>query len=423
MTIPDHLWIIILKNLTIQKLIELRAFSRHFYRMVEYVLRKHPGWGDFVRTTISPEWLDDVMAKACPYDLISLQNDNHNLLLWRKVYIYYKKWQNVLESRYRSFTITTPPDFGLIKMASTFEDYILIGYEEDMIGIYTWTNNNLNLLFLIENEEQYLTQGEFWYCNGSLLVVSVDNQSGLRFWDLRNNIELINRDCFAESIHYNGCRDFCIGELSGILTSFERDGDNIIRGATENLELSADDVVLKHTFHKNIVSVLIFRDHEVRVKNYRVLINNGRLTGFQLVAQIDPIELNPVCLTQLSKYTFLSQDYFYVTSDFYGFATNYNETEDYLWDSYVPERFGPVTTMLMHAKLIILGFEDGSINIISIESILDMEEMTFAMDKIEWSRKIRVAPRPIFHLAVWTIGQKNHIVAITDENIHLIKFP
>lgn len=88
----------------------------------------------------------------------------------------------------------------------------------------------------------------------------------------------------------------------------------------------------------------------------------------------------------------------------------------------MPERFGPVMTMVMHAQLIILGFEDGSINLISIECILDMDEMTNDMSKIEWSRKIRVANRPIFNLAVWTINETNHIAAVTDESIHLIKF-
>ncbi|XP_044581352.1 uncharacterized protein LOC123262921 [Cotesia glomerata] len=242
----------------------------------------------------------------------------------------------------------------------------------------------------------------------------------MRFWDIKKKIEIANNGCSTKRISHNGCRDFCIGQENGILTSFERVGNNIIPGPSINLELSKDEEVLIHTFHKNNISILTYAYGGVILYNYEVLINNGILTGFKLIHETVSIVL-PFLINQWAKFTILNVDYYYVTNDFWGFATNYHLEDDHLINCYVPLH-SDVLSMLMHAHLIILGFQDGSIRLFSIKNIAEMMELPNDTTRILCSRKIQITDKPIFILNFWKVEEKNFIVAITDETIHLIRF-
>ncbi|CAD6231775.1 GSCOCG00001579001-RA-CDS [Cotesia congregata] len=424
MIFSDEVWLIILENLSIPELVKLRLVSHCFKELAEYVLKRHPGWEDLAKKNMQIEWLEDVMVKACPYDLISHQNEIHDPALWRKTYLSYINWQKILVKADVTFNKVPPSNFGYIVYTTTFDKYLLLVFGNNVIEIYTFVDDDpFRLLFKFQMNN-YVPQAEFWQSNGDLLVVFQDRDSNLTFWDINKKIKITNNGCSSTRISRNGCRDFCIGENNGIITSFERDGNIISPGQSINLKLTEDQEVLIHTVHTNYLSILVYVHNAVILYNYKVMINNGMVAGFQFIDTTGPMRLiHP--LNKWANFTILNTDYLYVTNDFNGFATNYHLEDHDLIHFYTPSRWGNVMSAAMHAHLVILGCQNGSIRLFSIEDTSEMMALYGDPANILYSRNIRTikaSNRPIFYLNFWEFEDKIFIVAVTDESIRLIKF-
>ncbi|KAF9410623.1 hypothetical protein HW555_010353 [Spodoptera exigua] len=220
MIFPNEVWLEIFKKIDMQKLMELRLVCHQFYDLIEYLLNTNPEWKVLADETILYECLEMTMQRAYPYELVSHWMDIHDPVLWRGTYLSYKKWQKVLVNTFTQDTIDTTASFGNISCICTFDTFIAIAFDNGFIAVYSI--DDISNPFYVANHGNDLVQVEFWYADGKVMVVSVGVDCALKFWDTQSKNEISSNGFFANSISSGECRHFCIGDMGGILTSYER---------------------------------------------------------------------------------------------------------------------------------------------------------------------------------------------------------
>lgn len=415
-TFPNEVWLEIFKRIDRPKLMELRLVCKQFYDLIEDLLNKNLEWKKLSDEAILYECLEMTMQRAFPYVLVSHWTEIDDPVLWRGTYLSYKKWQKVLVNPQTKYTIVPALNYGDISCICTFDKYITIAFDNGLIANYTI--DNISQPFYLANHSTSIIQVEFWYSNGDVLVVTVGNDSALKFWDLQKKIEISTNGFFGNSISSGECRHFCIGDMGGILTSYERVGKHISPGPTLNLNLENDQQVIAHAVDGTQMTAMIWDDGDTVQCVYRGEIEDGKLVKFRMIHTRHGRSLPESLATSLQLLTMPTVTFFFGIGVNCIGSTNYYES---IWHEYnLSQHFGcNVISIALHAQILIFGLEDGSIHLLYIPHyghVMELEE------RIKRSKKIEVDSEPITNLTVLEIDKKPCIVAATDQKVHLINF-
>ncbi|CAH2093567.1 unnamed protein product [Euphydryas editha] len=417
-TFPTEVWLEIFKKIDRTNLMELRLVCHNFYDMIEYLLNKNPVWKKVTDEIILDECLEMTMQRAHPYVLVSQWNEIEDPVLWRGTYLSFKKWQKVLINPHTKNTIVSTSNFGDISCICTFDKYIAIGFDNGSIANYTI--DNISQPFYLANHGTRLIQVEFWYCNGDVLVVSVGDDFALKFWDLQNKIEITTSGFFANSINSGECRHFCIGNMGGILTSYDRVSKHtsISPGPTLDLELDYDELLIAHAVDGINMTAIVWQKGSTVEFFYLGVIEDGKLIDFTLAQVQEKNELPENLGASVKRLTMLTVSLFFIIGENCIGSTSSYENEWYEYN--LVQHFGcNVKSTALHAQILMFGLEDGSIHLLYIshyDHVVELEE------RIKYSKKIEVDTEPIIDLTVLEVDKKPCIVAVTDQKVHLINF-
>ncbi|KAG8033925.1 hypothetical protein G9C98_008406 [Cotesia typhae] len=413
---PNEIWLEIFNRIDIPQLMELRLVCRHFYELIERVLNRHPGWKSLADKKILYECLEHTMQRAYPYDLISHWMDIDDPVIWRGSYLSFMKWQKVLVNEPTKDAIVSTLNFGDVSCVCTFDKYISIAYENGAIANYTL--DNINQPFYLAYHGTGIVQIEFWYSNGDVLVVSLGDNNDLKFWDLENKVEIATNGFFANSISSGECRHFCIGDMGGILTSYERVGNLISPGPTKNLELGENQQLIAHCLVGKNMKAMAYEEGGTVLSVYRGEIQGGKLIRFQYIQEKDWIRLPENINATFQRLVMPNITFYFGIGENSIGSTNYYEDE---WHEYnLGPHFGSnVRSIALHAQILMFGLDDGSIHLLYISHyghIMELEE------RIKNSRKIEVDTEPIVDLTILEVDKKPCIVAVTEQKVHLVNF-
>ncbi|KAI8429108.1 hypothetical protein MSG28_007662 [Choristoneura fumiferana] len=413
-TLPNEIWLKIFKMTDRPKLMELRLVCHRFYDLIEDLLNKK--WKKLAKEAISYECLEMTMQRAYPYYLASNWIDIHDPVLWRGTYFSYKKWQKVLVNPYTKDAIVPTSNFGGISCIRTFDKFIAIAFVNGSIASYTI--DSIYQPFYVAHHGSNLIQIEFWYSNGDVLLVSVGDDYALKFWDLQNKIEIATNGFFANIISSGECRHFCIGDMGGILTSYERVGNHISPGPTLNLNLRDDEKLIAHAVEGKYMTAMALAKGRTVKFLYEGKIEGGKLIELEFEQKQDWHRLPKNLGASLHRLTMPTVLYFFGISKNCIGSTNYYESQ---WHEYnLGQHFGcNVKSIALHAQILMFGLEDGSIHLLHISyygHVMDLEK------RIKHSKKIQVDTDPILDLTVLEVDKKPCIVAATEHKVHLVNF-
>ncbi|XP_008561039.1 uncharacterized protein LOC103580895 isoform X2 [Microplitis demolitor] len=412
---PPEIWLIILKKLDRRTLMEMRLVSRFFYDIVEEYFEKNNVWRKLCDEDILFECKTLTMQRAHPYELIIHQNQVTDPALWRGTFFSHKKWRKAMELEEKKDSIVPLPTLGEIKCISTFDKYIAVAFSYGTINVYTI--DDINIPFYMANHDNEINQIEFWYSSGDILIVSLDVDHGMRFWDINKHIEIATAGFFANSISTGECRHFCLAEMDGILTSYEKVDDQIIAGPTLSFRLQNEEV-LGHCLDGKNMTALTYHEGHTKMYLYHGLIENGKLNKLLMDQEKDFIELPDDLNNFLERISMPTILFFFVIGAMSVGSTNYYEDE---WNEFqLSDHFGSnVISMALHAQVLMFGLENGAIHLLWIK---DYQEILELQERIKNSRKIQVDDKPIVNISVLEVNKNPCIVAHTEEKVHLINF-
>ncbi|CAH1640417.1 unnamed protein product [Spodoptera littoralis] len=413
---PNEIWLEIFKNIDRPQLMELRLVCHHFYDLIEHLLNRDPAWIQLTRATILYECLEMTMQRAYPYELVSHWKDIHDPILWRGTYLSYKKWQKVLVNSYKKDTIDATASYGNISCMCTFDKYIAIAFDTGLIANYSI--DDLSKPFYVANHGIDIMQVEFWYSDGNVMVVSLGDDCCLKFWDLQNRNEVSSGSYFANSISFGECRHFCITDMGGILTSYERVDNHVIPGTTLDLVLSENQHLIAHVVDGKYMTAMVWEEGGTVQFLGEVGIEGGKLIKFECFLVKDWNRLPKSLGASLQRLTMPTAIFFFGIGENCIGSTNYYED---VWHEYKLEHyFGcNVKSIALHAQILMFGLEDGSIHLLHIPHYGHVRKLK---KRIKQSKKIQVDTQPIVDITILEVDKKPCIVAVTNQKVHLIHF-
>ncbi|CAD6244734.1 GSCOCG00013446001-RA-CDS [Cotesia congregata] len=413
---PNEIWFEIFSRIDIPQLMELRLVCCHFNELIESILNKHPAWKPMTDNKILYECLEHTMQRAYPYVLISHWMDIDDPVIWRGTYLSFMKWQKVLVNEPTIDAIVSTSNFGDVSCVCTFDKYIAIAYENGAIANYTV--DDINQPFYLAYHGTGITQIEFWYSNGDVLVVSLGDNNDLKFWDLENKVEIATNGFFANSISSGECRHFCIGDMEGTLTSYERVGNFISPGSTKNLPLRETQQLIAHCYVGKNMKAMAYEESGTVLFVYWADIEGEKLTRFRFIQEKDWCRLPENINASFQRLIMPNITFFFAIGASSIGSTNYYENE---WHEYnLAPHFGSnVRSIALHAQILIFGLDDGSIHLLYIRNYADVMDLEA---KIQNSRKIEVDTEPIVDLTILEVDKKPCIVAVTEQKVHLVNF-
>ncbi|XP_057334225.1 uncharacterized protein LOC130673265 isoform X2 [Microplitis mediator] len=412
---PPEIWMIILKKLDRRKLMEMRLVSRFFYDIIEEYLEKNNIWRKLCDEDILFECKTLTMQRAYPYELVIHQNQVTDSALWRGTFFSHKAWRKAMGLQEKQDSIVPLSSLGEIKCICTFDKYIAIAFSLGTINVYTI--DDINIPFYMATHENEVNQIEFWYSNGDLLVVSLDINHTLRFWDVNKHIEIATAGFFANSISTGECRHFCLAEMDGILTSYVKVDNQITAGPTLSFRLQNEEVLGHCLDGKNMIALTYYEGH-TKMYLYHGLIENGKLNRLVMDQENGFIELPDNLNNFLERVSIPTIIFYFVIGGVSIGSTSYYEED---WHEYqLAEYFGSdVISMALHSQILMFGLKNGAIHLLWINHY---EEIMRLQETIKSSRKIQVDDKPIVNITVLEVDKKPCIVAHTEEKVHFISF-
>ncbi|XP_044590252.1 uncharacterized protein LOC123268885 [Cotesia glomerata] len=414
---PVEIWMHIFEWIDLSKLMELRLVSRFFFNLIEYFLNKSPKWKELAESTIMFEFVNSTKQRAYPYYLGSNDSNINDPILWQGTYLSYKKWQKILGKEHEKDFIVPMSSCSRITCISTFDKYISIGLDDGFIENYS--TDDLKTPFYIANCNIFIKQTAFWYTNDQVLVVIIGKDNTLKFLDLQNKVEISTPGFFANCINYGECRHFCIGDMDGILTCYEKFENNIIAGQTLNLNLREFEILLIHFSDGQTISALTYYNGTTKFRYCQITLESERVSSILHFTGTLPVTVPRVLRSTLKNIVALSNDFYL------GIGKNKIGSTHYCYDKWyrivLIKYFGCcITSIMIHAQILIFGLEDGSIHMLHFDHYNDI--LSLKKKKFRDAIKIEVDTVPIIKLNILETDKKPCIVASTESRVHLINF-
>ncbi|XP_044587647.1 uncharacterized protein LOC123267171 isoform X2 [Cotesia glomerata] len=370
-TFPSEIWLEIFKWIKLPKLMELRLVCRLFYHLIEYNLDETQEWRSLAYKTLYDDCLYTTMQRAFPYHIVT---EKDHPILWRRTYLSSKKWKKVMENEHKKDSIILVSSCSKISCIRTFDDEVLI--------------------------------------------VTVGQDNGLKFWDLQNKKEIVTTGFYANCINSGECRHFCIGEWDGILTSYEKIDNQITTGSKCDLRLNTNEKILNHATNGISMAALAYHDYKMKIYHYCAKLEGKRLIGFNVTYESSEVDVPERLLSSLHEILILTNTIYFIVADEKIVTTHLIRPKWYNFNS--TEYFKcRVRSIALHAQILMFGLEDGSIHLLHITCYYDLMKLG---KRIRHSRKIMVDIIPIINLTILEVDEKPCIVATTDRRVHLINF-
>ncbi|XP_074106774.1 uncharacterized protein LOC141532359 [Cotesia typhae] len=410
-TFPCEIWLEIFKWINLPKLMELRLVCRLFYHMIEDNLNKNQEWRSLAYETLYNDCFHTTMQRAFPYHIVSEDNP----ILWRGTYLSSKKWKKVMENEHKD-SIILVSSYSKISCIRTFDKYMSIALDSGVIENYTI--DDLEMPYYLAHHNTYIKQIVFWYTNDEVLIVTVGQDNGLKFWDLQNKKEIVTTGFYANCINSGECRHFCIGEWNGILTSYEKIDNQITAGSKHDLRLNTNEKILDLATNDISMVILTYHDYKMNIYHYDAKLEGKRLTGFDIVYEPSEDNMAERLLSSLGEVLILTKTIYFIVADEKIATTHSTRPKWYNFNS--TEYFKcRVRSIALHAQILMFGLEDGSIHLLHITCYYDLMKLR---KRIRHSRKIMVDIIPIINLTILEVDKKPCIVATTERRVHLINF-
>ncbi|KAH0534496.1 hypothetical protein KQX54_004584 [Cotesia glomerata] len=392
---------------------ELRLVCRLFYHLIEYNLDETQEWRSLAYKTLYDDCLYTTMQRAFPYHIVT---EKDHPILWRRTYLSSKKWKKVMENEHKKDSIILVSSCSKISCIRTFDKYISIALDNGVIENYTI--DDLKTPYSLAHHNTYIKQIVFWYTNDEVLIVTVGQDNGLKFWDLQNKKEIVTTGFYANCINSGECRHFCIGEWDGILTSYEKIDNQITTGSKCDLRLNTNEKILNHATNGISMAALAYHDYKMKIYHYCAKLEGKRLIGFNVTYESSEVDVPERLLSSLHEILILTNTIYFIVADEKIVTTHLIRPKWYNFNS--TEYFKcRVRSIALHAQILMFGLEDGSIHLLHITCYYDLMKLG---KRIRHSRKIMVDIIPIINLTILEVDEKPCIVATTDRRVHLINF-
>ncbi|KAH0546669.1 hypothetical protein KQX54_013390 [Cotesia glomerata] len=258
-----------------------------------------------------------------------------------------------------------------------------------------------------------------FYLDDQVLVVIIGKDNTLKFLDLQNKVEISTPGFFANCINYGECRHFCIGDMDGILTCYEKFENNIIAGQTLNLNLREFEILLIHFSDGQTISALTYYNGTTKFRYCQITLESERVSSILHFTGTLPVTVPRVLRSTLKNIVALSNDFYL------GIGKNKIGSTHYCYDKWyrivLIKYFGCcITSIMIHAQILIFGLEDGSIHMLHFDHYNDI--LSLKKKKFRDAIKIEVDTVPIIKLNILETDKKPCIVASTESRVHLINF-
>ncbi|KAH0555325.1 uncharacterized protein LOC123262860 [Cotesia glomerata] len=429
---PTEIWELIINFIDDPgDLMRLRCVCRKFHDLIEVKLVNSKLWENLCLEHNILPWKDHIVRTRFPK---VVNNNNFSVDLhqrtWKRFFFSYKKWSVLpkVEKKYDSF------DFGgkfsdgnaLITCTSIWKNCLAVGTSNGFIH-YANVNNEkpLKIIFSLNNE-QALMQIHFWYTDSKkLLMASLSNNYDLKFWDIDKR-QLISTSSFTATNICVGLTHRFFSEWNCRITEHEWNAPHL------SVKRSFDFCCPNHgdctrkilaMYHDDNGLILKALADSIYIFTYTIdFLENGRrnitITEFYKLHP-DSIEATDLFIRYIAinKVAFVADNkHLYILFD--GLGTKMSDENYSTRGPY--RRFQiPVSSIIMHSNLIIMGLTDGTLCLKYFNEFKDLDTVNFRVGSF---RTVKLDTKPIISLNITDFNGNPSVIASTESTVHLLHY-
>ncbi|KAK0094607.1 hypothetical protein PV326_010462 [Microctonus aethiopoides] len=424
---PPEIWEMIFKKINNPvKLMNYQRVCKDWFKIIERILENHNKWMEICISHLSVEFIWRCIGKRFSTKIFKKDNLYESCLklkptIWRDIYSLYRKWQRTVDVTHSIDSIKKFPsslDYEKISCIATWDDILAVGSSEGFI--YFCKIYDLKNIFYIADHKNYVKQIEFWCPDKQLMLISTCTDARLKFWNILERQEIETNEYFAYIISIS-TDHHCYCEYRGIITNYISNSWNINKDSEYELNLHWNQSVISLYSNKNAVCLSISSGKTIMECTIMTTSANKHdnsiifLNHSTIVAQSDV------------PFRFMSMNQFYRWDDQLAIglsdkfiAMNKIGTDD-TWITYNVFEYlhGIVTSVIFHINILILGLDSGALHIFRANHEDKLQNLCFKTCR---SKKIILDNEPIIKINITETQNEPFIIAVTERNIHIIRF-
>ncbi|KAG8041098.1 hypothetical protein G9C98_002086 [Cotesia typhae] len=420
---PNEIWKMILTKITDGKdLIKLRRVNYTFYSLIEPLVLGRRVWENLFSDKMLP-WKYRILSMILP----KTEDATWKLTLqksWRKMVLSYKKWR-LFTNRNNDVSIRT---CQLTKFLGYNENIVCIAVLANTLAIatseasiYFYELPNLDQPAFDVNNFIAVTQMEFWYADGNLILIAMDESNRLSFWSVSRRK--------AMTIELSGL-NFCVGlnnrfflkTFSSIKEYSLNSRDNLLvkEGSTTidfSLEFDGNVEIYQMSSEDKWFQVMISMNQKLKILSYEL-----PLEIFSTVIETQLYNPNDINLRKPKNQLMImpnSNTAIIVHNQSLTVGIDLLLEGDDKWESHemsLKDGIHP-TSIAMHANMLFIGLSSGYIHVYSIRHIRQLLNKHKILKKL---RKIKISDSPVTAIKLTEIRKIPYILASTHKQLYSI---